>query len=102
MNGGWWYRLAGITGTAFLTALVIFLVNNTFVLQYASILPVIERLPAQSPVGSELVFELVTGTAVVLAAFISLYKPRPMRILDAVTLAQKRVLLAMVALAAIG
>lgn len=102
MNGGWRYRLAGIAGTAFLTTFVIFLVNNTLVLQYASTLPLIGRLPAQSPVGSELVFELVTGTAVVLAAFIPLYKPRPMRILDAVTLAQKRVLLAMVALAAIG
>lgn len=91
MNGGWRYRLAGIVGTVVLTVIIVALVNNAVVIEFAQRLPVFAHLPSDSPQGAELVFEILTATAVILAAFVPLYKPRPMRILDAVTLAQKRV-----------
>jgi exopolysaccharide biosynthesis polyprenyl glycosylphosphotransferase len=102
MNVGWQYRIAGVVGTAVLTAFVVTLVNNATVLELATEVPVIGRLPAEAPHGTELLFEMLTATVVVVAAFVPLYKPRPRRILDAISLAQKRVLLAMVGLAAIG
>lgn len=102
MNGGWRYRIAGLVGTAVFTAAAVALVNNATVLSAVSQVPVLGRLPADSPEGSELIFEILTATAAFLVAFVPLYKPRPMRILDVASLSARRVLLAMIALAAIG
>ena len=49
-----------------------------------------------------LLFQVATTLAVVFAAFVPLFKLRPRRLLDAAALAQQRVPLAMVALAAVG
>lgn len=102
MNGGWWYRVASVIGTLVLTAFVVALVNNATVLRLAGELPVVGRLPSDPPLGGELVFEMLTATVVIVVAMVPLYKPRPRRILDTISLTQKRVLLAMIALAAIG
>lgn len=102
MNAGWRYRIAGVAGTAALTAGVVALSNNSVVLSVASLVPVLSRLPTDSPQGPELLWEILTATVVFVAVMVPLYKPRPRRILDAIALCQRRVLLAMVALAAIG
>jgi lipopolysaccharide/colanic/teichoic acid biosynthesis glycosyltransferase len=102
MDSGWRYRIAGVVGTFILTALVVGLVNNDTVLVWAEMIPVIGRLPSEPPHGSELVFEMLTATAAVVVAMIPLYKPRPRRILDVVWIAARRVVLAMIGLAAIG
>lgn len=102
MNGRWRYRIASVVGTIFLTAGAVALVNNTVVLSWASIVPVLSQLPMESPSGPELLWEILTATVVVFVTMVPLYKPRPRRILDTIAVCQRRVLLAMVALAAIG
>lgn len=102
MNSGWGYRIAAVVGTVALTAGVVAMVNNEVVLSVAATLPILGRLASPPPHGSELAFEVLTATVAFAAAMVPLYKPRPRRILDTITLAQRRVILAMIALAAIG
>ncbi|WP_313692303.1 sugar transferase [Halorarum halobium] len=102
MNGGWRYRLLGVLGVAVLSAVAVSLVNNASVQLLVGGLPVLSRLPTDPPGTAELGYEVLTTVVVCLAAFLPLYKPRPRRILDVVALAQKRVLVALFALAAIG
>jgi exopolysaccharide biosynthesis polyprenyl glycosylphosphotransferase len=102
MKSGWQYRIAGIVGTAVLTAFVIALVNNATVLNLAARIPVIGDLSTNPPRGSELIYEMLTATAIVVAAFVPLYKPRPRRILDIWMHALRRTTIAILALATIG
>lgn len=102
MKGGWRYRFAAVGGTVAISAAVIALVNNTTVLALAVELPLLRRLPADAPQGSDLYFELLTGTVAFTVAMVPLYKLRPRRILDTIFLCQRLVILAMIALAAIG
>ena len=102
MLSGWQYRLRSVGGVAVITALVVAVANSTVAHALLTRLPVVGRLAADAPLGAELVFEMVTTVVIVTAAFLPLYKPRPRRILDTVALTQKRVMVAMVTLAAIG
>ena len=102
MLSGWQYRLRSVGGVAVITALAVAVANSTVVHVLLTRLPVVGRLAADAPMGAELVFEMVTTVVIVTAAFLPLYKPRPRRILDTVALTQKRVMVAMVTLAAIG
>ncbi|WP_257301051.1 sugar transferase [Haloarchaeobius sp. FL176] len=102
MNGGWRYRLASVAGVVALTVLVVALANSSLVQSLLGSLPLLNRLPVDSPSGMEGVFEITVTVVVVTAVFIPLYKPRPRRIVDTVVLGQKRVLVAMLALATIG
>jgi len=102
MNGGWRYRLGSTLGVVVLTALAVLIANSAPVQTAVELLPVVGRLAADPPSGAEGLLETLTTVVVVAAAFVPLYKPRPRRILDTVALAQKRVLVAIFALAAIG
>jgi len=102
MPGGWRYRIGGALGVAVLTGFAVALVNSPTAQGVLSSLPVIGRLAADPPGGAEGVLEVLTTVAVVTGAFVPLYKPRPRRILDTAVLAQKRVAVALLALAAIG
>ena len=102
MNGGWRYRLASFAGVVALTVLVVTFANSSSIQSLLGSLPFLNRLPADPPSGMEGVFEITVTVAVVVAVFVPLYKPRPRRIVDAVVLAQKRVMVAMLALATIG
>ncbi|OYR42866.1 sugar transferase [Halorubrum sp. Hd13] len=102
MLSGWQYRLRSVGGVAVITALAVIAANSSVVHALFTRLPVVGRLAADAPMGAELVFELVTTVLIVTAAFLPLYKPRPRRILDTIALTQKRVLVAMLTLAAIG
>jgi lipopolysaccharide/colanic/teichoic acid biosynthesis glycosyltransferase len=102
MQTGWRYRLASAGGALALTVLAVVLAANGTVQSVARLAPVLGLLPFDPAIGRELLFETTTTVAVVFAAFLPLFKPRPRRLLDTATLAQQRVLLAMVALAAIG
>ncbi|WP_353635063.1 sugar transferase [Halobacterium sp. NMX12-1] len=102
MKGGWQYRVGSALGVAALTALAVTFTNSAPVQAVVSTLPVVGQLSADPPAGVEGALEVLTTVAVVAAVFVPLYKPRPRRILDVVVLAQKRVLVAMLALAAIG
>ncbi|WP_049910984.1 sugar transferase [Halorubrum lipolyticum] len=102
MLSGWQYRLRSVGGVAVITALAVAVANSTVVHTLLTRLPVVGRLAADAPMGAELVFEMATTVVIVTAAFLPLYKPRPRRILDTVALTQKRVMVAVLTLAAIG
>jgi lipopolysaccharide/colanic/teichoic acid biosynthesis glycosyltransferase len=85
-----------------LTASAVALVNSPTIQDIAATLPLLERLAPDPPTAIEGAFEVIATVAVVTAAFIPLYKPRPRRILDIASLAAKRIFVAMAALAAIG
>ena len=102
MLSGWQYRLRSVGGVAATTALAVAIANSSAVHVLFTRLPVVGQLAADVPVGTELVFEMATTVVIVTAAFLPLYKPRPRRILDTIALTQKRVMVAMLTLAAIG
>ena len=102
MNGGWRYRVGSAVGVAVLTAVAVTVVNSPTGQEIIGTLPVLSRLSSDPPTGIEGVYEVVATVAVVTGVFFPLYKPRPRRILDTIGLAQKRLLVATFALAAIG
>ncbi|WP_323675861.1 sugar transferase [Halorubellus sp. PRR65] len=102
MNGGWRYRVGSAVGVAVLTALAVSIVNSPTGQEIIGTLPILNRLSPDAPGGLEGVYEVVTTVAVVTGVFLPLYKPRPRRILDTVGLAQKRLLVAIFALATVG
>lgn len=102
MPSGWRYRIQSVGGVVVLTAIAVVVVNSPPAHAVFHRLPVVGQLASEAPMGAEIVFEATVATAVVTAAFVPLYKPRPRRILDTVMLVQKRVVTAMLALAAIG
>ena len=102
MNGGWRYRLLSIVGVAALTVGAVGVANLEPVQQVFSLLPVVGPLPFDSAVGAEFAWEAAIATVVVLGAVFPLYKPRPRRILDTWFYALKRVVVALLAMAAIG
>jgi lipopolysaccharide/colanic/teichoic acid biosynthesis glycosyltransferase len=102
MAGRWRYRVASVLGTALLTLVAVSVANLPVVQETFSLVPYFGRpAPAVLPNG-ELTFATGTTLVVVLAAMWPVFKPRPRRILDTILLTQKRVLLAMIALAALG
>ncbi|NHX36728.1 MULTISPECIES: sugar transferase [Halolamina] len=102
MNGGWRYRATSVFGVAILTALAVGIANSPTAQAIFASLPVVGALSTDPPSGAEGFLEIATTVVVVTGAFVPLYKPRPRRILDAVVLAQKRVVVALLALSAIG
>ena len=96
------YRVASVVGVAAIAALAVRLGSDPAVQSLVAHLPVLGRLPVDPAAGAELLFETATTLAVVIAAFLPLYVPRPRRSLDTVALAGQRVLLSTVALAAVG
>jgi lipopolysaccharide/colanic/teichoic acid biosynthesis glycosyltransferase len=98
----WRYRITTVTGTAALTVAALWVANLSVVQETFSLVPYFGR-PAPAVLSNgDLTFAASTTLVVVLAAMWPVFKPRPRRILDAILLTQKRVLLAMVALAALG
>jgi len=87
---------------AVLAALAVGVVNSASVQTLVGGLPILDRLATNAPTGMERLIEILLTVVVVVGAFLPLYKPQPRRILDMVTLAQKRVFVALFALAAIG
>lgn len=102
MTTGWRYRAGGVIGTAVITVLVVSVMNHPWTHQLAAQLPIVGRLSVNTGLWTELGIEMVTAAIVMIAASLPLYKPRPRRILDTIALAQKRVILGIIALAAIG
>jgi lipopolysaccharide/colanic/teichoic acid biosynthesis glycosyltransferase len=102
MSSGWRYRIQSVVGVAALTAVAVVVVNSPAAHALLQRVPVVGRLAAEAPMGTELVFEAAVTIAVVTAAFVPLYKPRPRRVLDTIVLAHKRVVVAVFALATIG
>ncbi|PSP91815.1 exopolysaccharide biosynthesis polyprenyl glycosylphosphotransferase, partial [Halobacteriales archaeon QH_8_68_33] len=102
MAARWRYRVTSVAGTAVLAVVAVWVANLARIQEAFSLVPYFGR-PAPAVLSNgELTGAVSTTLVVVLAAMWPVFKPRPRRILDTILLTQKRVLLAMVALAALG
>ncbi|RMB08338.1 sugar transferase [Haloplanus aerogenes] len=99
---GWRYRSFAVGGVALLSGSAVLLINNGTVQALASTLPVVSQLPVEPPGTAEFTWEVLTTVAVFIAAFLPLYRPRPRRTIDTLSLAAKRVVLGLLMLTAIG
>ncbi|PSQ33354.1 exopolysaccharide biosynthesis polyprenyl glycosylphosphotransferase [Halobacteriales archaeon SW_10_68_16] len=102
MASGRRYRLTGILGTAVLTTAAVLAANLPVVQETFALVPFFGNPAPVVLAGSSLSLAISTTVLVVVATMWPLYKPRPRRILDTILLTQKRILLAMIGLAALG
>lgn len=102
MNRGLQYHVLSVGGTIFLTIAAVFLTNLREVHEMFDRVPYFGRPAPELLTNGDVTFAAMTALVVVLASMWPLFKPRPRRILDTLLLTQKRVLLAMVGLAALG
>ncbi|KTG09027.1 exopolysaccharide biosynthesis polyprenyl glycosylphosphotransferase [Haloprofundus marisrubri] len=103
MLTGWRYRVVSVVGAASLTALAVYFANHPLVqLLFTSYVPLFNRLDSTVLEGISLNRAVWTTILAVLVSLVPLYKPRPRRILDVVSLTQKHVLIAGLALATFG
>ncbi|MFB6179621.1 MAG: sugar transferase [Halorientalis sp.] len=103
MVSGRRYRIASVGGTVIITAGAVVIADHRLIQELLTMLPLLARLPVTPPQSyGELVLEAGTTLLVVLGMFVPLFKPRPRRVLDTITVVQKRVLMAIFALATIG
>jgi len=102
MDSRWRYRILSVVGTAILTVTAVWATNLSAVHAAFARIPYFGR-PAPEPLSAgEFSVALLTTLVVVLAAMWPLFKPRSRRMLDTILLTQKRLILAMVGLAALG
>jgi lipopolysaccharide/colanic/teichoic acid biosynthesis glycosyltransferase len=102
MDNRWRYRLVSATGAALITALAVVVTNHPVVHNSFAQVPYFGQPAPEVLSTDELRFVTATTLVVVLASAWPLFKPRPRRVLDTLLFTQKRVLLAMVGLAALG
>jgi len=102
MARGWRYRIASVLGTAGLAAFALWFVNLPLMQRAFAVVPYVGNPAPAILTNGELFFAIATTLVVALGATWPLFKPRPRRVLDTILLTQKRVLLAMVVLAAMG
>ncbi|WP_132057816.1 sugar transferase [Halorussus amylolyticus] len=103
MVSGYRYRAVSVLGTVSGSMLAVYVANLSAVQSaLTTVFPLIRRLNATVLSGEALVLAMATTAAVTVGCFVPLYKPRPRRILDTLLIAQKRVVVAGLALAAIG
>jgi exopolysaccharide biosynthesis polyprenyl glycosylphosphotransferase len=102
MASGWRYRFAGTLGTAILTAVAVFAANLPVVQNTFSLIPYFGGPAPVVLTNGELTVVISTTLVVTVAAMWPLFKPRPRRMLDTILLTQKRILLSMIGLAALG
>ncbi|WP_224448674.1 sugar transferase [Haloprofundus salilacus] len=103
MLSGWRYRVVSVVGAASLTALAVYFANHGLVQWlFTTYVPLFNRLDAHVLEGVSLDRAVWTAVLAVLVSLVPLYKPRPRRILDVVSLTQKHVLIAGLALATFG
>lgn len=102
MTRGWRYRISSLAGTAGLTGVAVLVINHPIVQRAFAVVPFFGN-PAPAVLSNgALLFAISTTLIVTIAAMWPLFKPRPRRVLDTILLTQKRILLAMVGLAALG
>ncbi|MFC6722088.1 sugar transferase [Halobacteriaceae archaeon SHR40] len=102
MNRGWRYRLTSVIGTVLLTICVVLVTNLRSIHDAFAKVPYFGRPAPEVLTNGQIELAVVTTCAVLFVSMWPLFKPRPRRILDTILLTQKRVLLAMVGLAALG
>jgi lipopolysaccharide/colanic/teichoic acid biosynthesis glycosyltransferase len=102
MVSGWRYRIASVVGTATLSAIAVFYANTELIQRALVTAPPLSTLPVRNLAGTEFHLVMATTILVMCSVMVPLFKPQPRRILDTLLLAQKRVFVGLIALAAIG
>ncbi|MFB6141783.1 MAG: sugar transferase [Halorientalis sp.] len=102
MVTGWQYRVASVAGTAGLTALAVGFANLPVAQDALVALPYAGRQLRTVLSNGDLAIALATAVLVVLAAAWPLFKPHPRRTLATVFLTEKRIAVAVFALATLG
>ena len=102
MITAWRYRAAALAGVAGLTVGAVLLANHPAVQALFVGSPLSGRLLVTSLSGGDLARIVAVALVVAAIVFAPLYKPRPRRVVDTITLTEKRVLLFVFALATVG
>jgi len=102
MVSGWRYRVVSGVGAAVLVAGALTLANHPTAQFGLDVVPYLDQLPGSSLENGRLSLAGLTALTVILGYLYPLFKPRPRRILDTISLAERRLFLAVVTLAAIG
>lgn len=97
------YRITAAVGVGLLTGLAVGVANLPISQRLiTTYVPVFWRLDPQPLHGSDILFATVLTMGIVLVCLLPVCKPRPWRILDVIFVAQKRVIVAGLALATLG
>ena len=103
MRTGWQYRVTSVVGVVGMTMLAVFLANQPLPQRlFTTYVPLFWRLDPVTLTNGELDSVLWVTTAVFVGCLFPLFKPRPRRILDIVSLAQQRIVVAGALLATLG
>lgn len=102
MVSGWQYRVAGAGGTVIGTVVLVAILNEPSIMRALRVLPLLGQWPVEVASGKEFLMEAAIATLAFTVACSPLFKPRPRRILDTITLTQERVLIGVFTLATIG
>jgi len=102
MESRWRYRIAAVFGTVVLVVAAVILANTESMQAVVTTLPIVDNLQATTLSNGDLLDQITTTTVIALAIIWPLFKPRPRRILDIVSLTHKRVFLTAAVLATIG
>lgn len=99
---GWRYRVASVVGAASLAAVTVVVANHPAVQNTFALVPYFGRPAPVVLTNGALSWAILTSLVVTLVALWPLFKPRPRRILDTILLTQKRLVLSIISLAALG
>lgn len=103
MFTGWRYRVVSFLGVVLLTAGAVGVSNQPLAQSlFTTHVPLFNRLDETVLTGESFYWAVALSVLAVAGSLMPLYKPRPRRVLDTVFLAQKRVLVAGLALATLG
>jgi len=103
MKRGRSYRVLSATGVAVLAALAVLIANHRLPQWlFTTYVPLFNRLPVTVWSGEKLLRAVGVTVVVTVVVLAPLYRPRPRRTADTVALAQRRVIVAALALATVG
>ncbi|OVE84437.1 sugar transferase [Natronolimnobius baerhuensis] len=103
MLTGWRYRVVALLGVIGITVATVVAANHPISQSiFTTYVPLFNRLEVTVLTNGSLLWALTLSVLAVGVALWPLYKPRPRRILDTVVMAQKRVFVAGLGLAALG
>ncbi len=102
MRTGWVQRVTVAAGTAGLTAAAVLAANDPTAQAAVTALPVVGSLEPTTLSGGALELAVLTAVTAVVVACLPLCAPRPRRAVDVVFTTERRLLVAVTALAAVG
>jgi len=103
MKRGGSYRVLSATGVVVLTTLAVLVANHRLAQSlFTTYVPLFNNLPVTVLSGGELLRAVALSVGVTTITLAPLYRPRPRRAADTVAIAQRRVVVAGLALATVG